>query len=116
MTKFLKLGGFFLRKYLSNEPRVLNGVPIENIASNNKYFSDTENFSVLGLSWQPVKDAFYFNIAEIEITPKLTKRVVLSRTSKLFDPLDWLALGLAPVVITAKMLMQLLWQIKKGLR
>ena len=102
VTKLLKLGDFVLRKYLSNKPRVLNDVPVEDIASYNKSFPDNENFSVLGLSWQPVEDMIYFSIATTEPTPKLTKRIVLSRTSKLFDPLGWLD----PVVIIAKMLMQ----------
>ena len=53
---------------------------------------------------------FYFSIATTEPIPKLTKHIVLSSTSKLFDPLGWLA----PVVITAEMLLQFLWQSKKG--
>ena len=44
------------------------------------------------------------------IVPKLTKRVILSRTAKLFDLLGWLA----PVVIKAKILIQHLWQEEKG--
>ena len=64
VTKLLKLGGFVIRKYLSKEPQVLSGVPSEDIASNSKSFSETENFSVLGLSWQPVENMFYFSIAK----------------------------------------------------
>ena len=81
VTKLLKLGGFFLRKYLSNELTVLSGVPIEDIASNSKSFSDTEIFPVLGLSWQPLWNAFDFNMEGIEITPKLTMCIV-----KIFRP------------------------------
>lgn len=37
--------------------------------------------------------------------PNLTKRIVLSQTARLFDPLSWLA----PVTVRAKLLIQAAW-------
>ena len=58
LKKLLQLTGFLLRRHLSGEPKVLSSVPIEDLASNNKSFWDTENFSVLGFLCQLVKDVF----------------------------------------------------------
>lgn len=107
----LALGGFPLRKWLSNHLELLKDISSESLAVDPKSFSDSNlDISVLGLSWHPIEDTFYFNLRDMETPPELTKRTVLSRIARLFDPLGWLA----PVVIKAKIIMQLLWQEKKG--
>ena len=70
----------------------------------------TWNVSVLGLAWHPSENVFYFHFDDIEPASRLTKRIVQSRTAKLFDSQGWLA----PVIVKAKILMQLLWLKKRG--
>ena len=104
----MERGCFPLRKYLSNHPDILAGVPPEFLEVNAKALQD--EFAILGVSWNPSNDMFSFDTIQFKPESKLTRRVILSRTAKLFDPLGWLA----PVVIQAKILMQLVWQEKKG--
>jgi len=60
----------------------------------------------LGLEWNHTLDEFRFTI---QITSNVnTKREMLSAISKLFDPLGLIG----PVLTTAKILMQKLWEIK----
>ena len=65
---------------------------------------------ILGIDWHPSTDCFSFHIAEVLIKLPFTKRSVLSRIARLFDPMGWLA----PIVITAKIIMQALWLLKFG--
>lgn len=74
------------------------------------YFNDNEEIKVLGTEWHPTQDVFQFSSSKIEHSTKntVTKRTLLSESSKLFDPL-----GLAsPIVIRAKFIMQKVWQEK----
>ena len=109
-NELLKLGGFPLRKFSANHPDILKDIPIDYLAINSKSFEDKElGTSVLSLSWNPI-DNFLFKFIPFNQAFKLTKRFFLSRTAKLFDPMGWIG----PIVIRAKILIQLLWQEKKG--
>lgn len=57
----------------------------------------------LGLSWYSNSDELHFT-TRIENTPKLTKRVILSVISQIYDPCL-----LAPAVILSKIVLQKLW-------
>ena len=61
--------------------------------------------SALGLRWSPTPDKFSFKIQPIENRDNITKRSILSDSSKFFDPLGWLA----PTLIKLKMFYQDLW-------
>ena len=92
---------------MSNDVDVLQGLPPESLAASPKSFVDSYiGIAILGLSWHPLDDFFCFEVLELDDVSKLTQRIVLSCTAKLFDPLGWLA----PFVIRAKILMQSLWQ------
>lgn len=65
---------------------------------------ESESHSTLGLKWHPASDTFSFAIQPRKAT-SLTKRRVLAETTRLFDPLGWLA----SVVIRAKILIQSAW-------
>ena len=69
--------------------------------------SDSTNnyFSLLGVCYNPSEDHFSFKIKLDEFEKPITKRMVVSSISKLFDPLGWLA----PVIVIAKILIQKLW-------
>ena len=47
---------------------------------------------VLGTGWNSEKDVFYFQNSDIPIGLVPTKRIVLSSTARLYDPLGFLAL------------------------
>lgn len=66
---------------------------------------------VLGISWNPVDDSFSFVDLE-SYNPKLmiTRRIVLSFISRIFDPFGFLQ----PFVMVGKIIFQGLW--KDGLQ
>ncbi|XP_043485239.1 uncharacterized protein LOC122513069 [Leptopilina heterotoma] len=104
LCKLLARGGFTLYKFSSNTPKLLDDqTDIEQ--SKNLDITETENnSSVLGLIWNSKDDEFRFTV-KIQSYTVITKRLVLSIISKLFDPLGLVA----PIIIVAKMLMQDLW-------
>lgn len=64
---------------------------------------------VLGMKWNVKEDSITFASQEIASTKKnITKREILSESSKIFDPLGLLS----PVTVRAKILMQSLWKQK----
>ena len=69
-------------------------------------FIDAESVKVLGMKWLATSDAFSFSIASLPDGLCITKRIVLSYLSRLFDPLGIAA----PYVIGIKCLFQDLWR------
>ncbi|XP_055605651.1 uncharacterized protein LOC129753827 [Uranotaenia lowii] len=106
MDELMSRGGFSLRKWCSNFPEVLEGVPPENLAH-----PSTENpepgevVKVLGISWEPEHDLFCFKFAPFSTDGKITKNRILSVIAQLYDPLGLIA----PVVVRAKIFIQQLW-------
>ena len=93
-----------LAKFRSNSPAVGEVMSLE--------FGDkclnAEAVKVLGLTWVAALDCFAFCGSFIPEGLVVTKRIVLSLFSKLFDPL-----GLAaPFIMTAKCLFQELWSLR----
>uniref|UniRef100_A0A182PVJ5 Peptidase aspartic putative domain-containing protein n=1 Tax=Anopheles epiroticus TaxID=199890 RepID=A0A182PVJ5_9DIPT len=68
----------------------------------------TKAIKMLGLAWCPTADTFQLIIEDAFHTPvnTLTKRGLVSRITKLYDPVGILQ----PVIITAKIIMQDLWR------
>ena len=96
------MGGFELRKWLSNEPEILRSIPSEHLASQpSRLFEKESHFAILEMRWQPFLDSFQCNtlytIPSVENTAAvLTKRMVASKIVQLFDRLGLLG----PVIIT----------------
>ncbi|XP_062551107.1 uncharacterized protein LOC134216156 [Armigeres subalbatus] len=108
-------GGFRLRKWASNNSKVLEGVSPEDLAipqSVGVSFCSDTSVKTLGLTWVPESDVlrFQFAIPAVEEKKEYTKRHVLSVIATLFDPLG--LLGAA--ITTAKIFMQQLWSIQDG--
>jgi len=98
-------GGFPLRKWAANHETLLGDVPLEHrLRSAIDARLPSADHSVLGLRWSPTDDSFALSIQRTQPTTP-TKRSVLSRTARLFDPLGWLA----PFIIRAKLLVQSAW-------
>ncbi|XP_058839804.1 uncharacterized protein LOC131695363 [Topomyia yanbarensis] len=106
MSCLLNLGGFQLRKWCSNFPAALDGIPHEDLATqSSRTFDPEETIKTLGISWEPSSDLFRFDINTNAVTEPITKRSILSAIARLYDPLGLIA----PIIIRAKMLLQLLW-------
>ncbi|XP_058448896.1 uncharacterized protein LOC131428854 [Malaya genurostris] len=110
LNELLSKGGFELRKWASNEPTVLEGIPPEDRALRETVDLDRDKcIKTLGLLWEPSTDQLRYRIQLPPSTDTiLTKRIVLSYIARLFDPLGLVG----PVVATAKVFMQKLWALK----
>ncbi|XP_043468378.1 uncharacterized protein LOC122502412 [Leptopilina heterotoma] len=104
LTKLLKKGGFVLDKWSTNNPLILdtnkdciNESPIN-------LTKLTEKHPVLGILWDSRKDEFCYSVST-QNCEFVTKRLVLSLISKLFDPLGWVS----PITIVAKIFIQEIW-------
>lgn len=108
MNACLKSGGFLLRKWSSNDRRLLEKVEQSNSDQPLLFTFKTESTAkTLGIQWDSTEDKFTFqcDLSSTETT-KLTKRMLLSEISKIFDPLGWLA----PLISKLKLLFQQVWQ------
>ena len=95
-----------LRKWTSNEAKASDTLPKDMLALDSKTpFVSESSVPVIGISWYPREDCFRFHIDDTQFDESLTKGLALSRIARTFTPTGWLA----PVVITAKILMQSLW-------
>ena len=107
LNSCLSSGKFLLRKWSANEKRLLED--INSSQHNNEapsFIFKTENTpKTLGLRWDPKTDEFTFQYTSAADTTKLTKRLLLSEISRLFDPLGWLA----PLTTKFKLLFQKVW-------
>ncbi|XP_070140474.1 uncharacterized protein [Drosophila kikkawai] len=111
LNKILLPAGFKLRKWCSNNDEVLAQIPKEDIVKHVKLDETLQHYSVktLGLIWVPNKDQLCGRSQKSEAST-ITKRVVSSEASQIFDPLGLFA----PVVVKAKIFMQSLWELKMG--
>lgn len=104
LIQLLEKGGFELSKWSSNHPQLLGD---ESSSQNPLSLSpDDQIIKILGLQWDPVKDAFTYNIDVPPSTP--TKRSILSAIARIFDPLGYLS----PVICFAKIILQTCWKEK----
>jgi len=70
----------------------------------------SEWLSTLGLRWHSGDDMLQYQVKRNDPAKTITKRVILSSIARIFDPLGLLG----PIVVTAKIIMQHLWQLKIG--
>ncbi|XP_021963617.1 uncharacterized protein LOC110859062 [Folsomia candida] len=100
-------GGMQIRKWMTNNPTVLQSIPPELRESSDTLDLDsTASFPTLGIEWKPSSDVFTFSVQPSQHIVKITKRQLLSELAKVFDPLGFLS----PVTINAKVMFQQLWK------
>lgn len=99
----LTRGKMEIRKFQSNSPKVLKEIPPEDHGTF-LTIGDKEVLKTLGMIWIPSSDEFSYSY-ECNSSCKLTRRVVLSEVSRLFDPLGLIQ----PIIIRAKLFMQRLY-------
>jgi hypothetical protein len=109
ITHILKQGQFELRKFQSNDIRALptneNNDPNLTVQLNKN-----EHTKILSLFWNSNTDILNYNTNLDDIPRKVTKRIILSVMSQIFDPLGLIA----PVIMKAKIILQQLWAVKLG--
>ncbi|XP_053690905.1 uncharacterized protein LOC128739442 [Sabethes cyaneus] len=106
LIELLDGAGFSLRKWSSNDTACIMDIPEERWERQPQLELDrSPSIKTLGLLWFPTADVLGFKIPQLFTIEKVTKRVVLSEISQLFDPLGLVG----PIVISAKMFIQRLW-------
>ncbi|XP_073952967.1 uncharacterized protein [Choristoneura fumiferana] len=108
LIKLLKSGGFNLRKWSSNHPSLnQHDKHLQTKQDGSFEFKQVESTKTLGLRWNSQQDTFTFKSKiDTAIEKKITKRMLLSDISKIFDPLGWLT----PLSTKLKLLFQQVWQ------
>lgn len=99
IAALLNKGCLPLAKWCSNAWKINEALEVS--------IEDDEQKGVLGLRWIPHHDVLTYNIKPAPSRPTWTKRQAVSQISQLFDPNGFAA----PVVITAKILIQGLWKL-----
>ncbi|XP_057337763.1 uncharacterized protein LOC130675883 [Microplitis mediator] len=103
-----KAGGFNLRKWVSNNPEVIKSSS-DDTRDINLLTCNNSEMKALGIQWNNVSDEIKYKVTE-ESNLTVTKRSVLSNIARLYDPIGLIG----PVIVSAKILMQQLWQCNAG--
>lgn len=109
LDSLFKSGNFLLRKWASNNPKVLENIPKENQAIQETFeLNINDSIKTLGLFWTPATDqlSFTINMTVFHAKTSITKRQLLSDASKIFDPCGFLN----PITVKAKITMQEVWK------
>lgn len=109
LGKILKSGGFELRKWCSNDPKIIDQAE-ENDSFSVISFDKHDSMKTLGLQWNFKNDILYYASPKQMASNAMTKRAILSNTSKIFDPLGLVG----PITVQGKVIMQELWRLKIG--
>ena len=106
LSQLLAQAGVHARKWLSNSPRVLRGIPLQDLKAKVDLDADyLPSTKTLGVWWLSGQDVFTFRENAPSSDVKYTKRHFLKQIATLFDPIGFLA----PFTIRAKMLLQQMW-------
>lgn len=95
---------FPITKWYSNSKKLVEQMAGDDAAK--IIFDNGENTSILGLKWLPKSDEITLRVKPRPIEGKLTKRIIVSVVSQLYDPNGLVA----PVITLAKMVIQMLWK------
>ena len=94
-----------LRKWVSNDPKLIERLPEELRGSETVNLFDSLTVKTLGIVWEYNTDQFKLILCLPKINPPITKRQLTSEVAKLFDPIGWFA----PITIKCKIWLQRLW-------
>ncbi|XP_071582573.1 uncharacterized protein, partial [Temnothorax nylanderi] len=103
LDALLMAGGFILKKWVSNNPAILEDIPPDRKITFLQNDQD-KLVNVLGLTWDINTDTFHVSL-EPSIVGSITKRTVLSAVARFFDPLGFLS----PITVAGKIFIQELW-------
>lgn len=109
IINIMSSAGFLLRKSVSNDLRLLENIPNKDNDPLHVLNLNGCTIKTLGLFWCPNYDTYQYKVNEsIDDKRAITKREILSIISAIYDPLGLIG----PIVITAKLIIQNLWQLK----
>ena len=106
LSQLVAQGGFRLTKWLSNDRRILQSIPAEEVvaeARNLDLDDGTDDLPVehvLGVLWNSESDTLGYEITVPE--RRLTRRGILSAVSSVYDPLGFIS----PFILPAKKMIQ----------
>ena len=106
----LHLGGFKVTKFVSNVPNLADRIDGSPQSTEPKVFASSkeESSHVLGLKWDHNNDTLVVSRGTSStVTKSLTKRLVLSLVSKVFDPIGLVA----PFTVGARLLLKDIWRV-----
>lgn len=113
LISLLNRGGFEAKKWASNDPAILSGLPPSYIQCKPLSF-DLEKHNILkilGLKWNPSFDYFFYQFNCNSVKQEIcTKRSMLSELGKLYDPTGYLTC----TTLIATLLIQRLWALQIG--
>lgn len=89
VSSILRKGCFTLRKWISNNPDVLQSIQVSETCEFMR-LGDKENTKMLGIYWSCQSDLLMYKIRELSLSKHITKRSILSDSSQIFDPLGML--------------------------
>lgn len=106
----LHQAGFELRKWHSNSIDIIENITSTKLSSQTEALESidicpTETAKTLGLKWLCHDDKLIYKIGLTFKERRVSKRIILSGISQIFDPLGLVS----PCVILVKVLMQKLW-------
>ncbi|XP_065091295.1 uncharacterized protein LOC135712267 [Ochlerotatus camptorhynchus] len=109
VLELLKGSGFNLRKWNSNNPKILAAIP-SHLRDDREFRNLDEKATVktLGLTWAPATDTLWIKVPDWRPGGPITHRVVLSEIARLFDPYGLVG----PVVVQGKLFLQEIWKAK----
>ena len=111
IVPLLKSKGFPLTKFFSNNETLKTLIPAEDLAPIKTFNFETESVyqNILGMVWNALSDCFQFVCSfSKEPIQILTRRIILSMYSRIFDPVGFLS----PFILGPKLLIQELSRIK----
>ncbi|CAK9827829.1 hypothetical protein ANTRET_LOCUS5477 [Anthophora retusa] len=100
-------GGFQLRQWLSNEPRLV--APLQKSDDPLMTLDLSDEKRTLGPYWHPAQDTLGYTLKSGEPLNTITRRTILSRIAQLFNPLGLIG----PIIVQAKLIMQSLRKTKQ---
>ncbi|XP_028168404.1 uncharacterized protein LOC114358595 isoform X4 [Ostrinia furnacalis] len=109
VDRVLRTANFHLRKWKTNSSQIQQALPTQTESTTSQSVQlgqpGDSLHKILGLQWSNQNDNLNYSINLQPIPNNVTKRVILSRVSSIFDPLGLLG----PCLILAKCFIQRLW-------
>ena len=98
----IKSAGFNLTKFVTNDNELLDQIDVNERASEVKEIMPDMYSRALGIKWQVCEDAFCYRSKQTDDSGAITRRLILSRVSAMYDPLGLIS----PIVLRGKMIFQ----------
>lgn len=113
VAQILIEGGFFIRGFVSNEPRMISDLPCDDTIKEKPIEQHDDNIKLLGMWWETKKDVIKYRLNSTRIGENIldgseipTKRIVLRTVMMMFDPLGLLGF----FTLKGKLVLKAIWK------